>query len=186
MKERPILFSGPMVNAIREGRKTQTRRIVRESPMDICTFLGANRRPTGEYGLCLESERVITKHVRCPYGKPGDRLWVRETHSVQPCNCCVRYKADDDLLDAGEKWQPSIFMYRKDSRITLEITNVRVERLHDLSESGAEAEGVSSTFAGSFEIPARDAFQSLWQKINGKKCPWASNPWVWVVEFRKI
>lgn len=193
-KERPILFSGPMVQAILDGRKTQTRRAVN------LTKLGWNTEqpdcgstwcrntevgwewwgPVGDDGRAL----LYQHSVPCPYGKSGDRLWVRESHSVRPCNCCVRYKADENLLDAGEQWKPSIFMERRFSRITLEITNVRVERLHEISEQEAEAEGVTHDM----EVypTLRGVFARVWEKINGKKHPWESNPWVWVIEFKKV
>lgn len=201
MSEKPILFSGPMVQAILDGRKTQTRRVVKGAPSEIFGYkfsrvvLGTGIWTTEGHrgGLYADGGHM---EVRCPYGKVGDRLWVREAHSIQPCNCCVRYRADEDLLDAGEKWAPSIHMSRRFSRITLEITDVRVERLQDISEEDAQAEGMQSigvpilnTQDGSHlgDQPSfRYGFMALWNKINGKKYPWASNPWVWVIEFKRI
>jgi len=175
MKERPILFSAPMVRAILDGSKTQTRRIVK-SQSNIC----------------------------CPFGKPGDRLWVRETFQgplfdSDNSKCCV-YRADggeapeyvdaDDNLRQG--WKPSIFMPRWASRITLEITGVRVERLQDISASDCYAEGCfrpdQLKSLGS-EVTTRDnargAYRKLWESINGADS-WDANPWVWVVEFKAI
>lgn len=192
-----------MVRAILDGRKTQTRRVVKPSPswcaldpyeyggqkVDWQTMGWMHRYDglnNGWWTAGLEKQKTgCYGHFRCPYGKPGDRLWVKETHSIQPCNCCVVYQADDDLLDAGEKWQSSIFTPRRFSRITLKITDIRVERLQKITDTGAIAEGVDQT---NTSIPgyATTRFQNLWEKINGKKYPWVSNPWLWVIEFKKV
>lgn len=203
-RERPILFSGPMVRAILGGKKTQTRRLYRERPGDV--------RHRGRQLWQPPS----------PYGVRGDRLWVRETHAqfavgnrrgVAPQ--CVAYRATCDAEGGFEyvnngdeimrlqvtKWTPAIHMPRWASRITLEVTGVRVERLRALSEEDAIAEGISvlplqdvadhsawwQSAPGEHQSrTACGAFARLWDDINGKRAPWASNPWVWVVEFRRV
>lgn len=167
MSTRPILFSGPMVRAVMEGRKTQTRRKMKTPPD------------------CFENPLSVL--FACPYGQVGDRLWVRESFAVCEDNN-IFYKADGkpDPWDGwdGVKWKPSIHMPRQASRITLEITGIRVERLNDISEADAIAEGCQC--AG---VPAsltnRGAFAKLWESINGFDS-WSVNPWVWVVEFKVV
>jgi hypothetical protein len=188
MKERPILFSGPMVRAILAGRKTQTRRVV------------ADLNPTLAESAASGSQ--IANALRCPYGAPGDRLWVRETWAAQraldklppqmiEAGAWVEYAAGPGggILDRG-KWRPSIFMPRWASRILLEVTAVRVERLQDISETDAEAEGVDAVSMADVPRQAtmnrRADFKQLWDSINAKRAPWASNPWVWVVEFKRL
>jgi hypothetical protein len=218
MKERPILFSAPMVRAILAGTKTQTRRVVKAKHLpwldnSVLNFLDGkwNQRPL-------------------PYGQPGDRLWVRETSraheittkeaeadtfglidrmglEVAPCGLDgVVYAADnafrqiDNSQEASERWMkmrayrgargatvPGIHMPRWASRITLEVTGVRVERLQDISEADAIAEGCTSKLAE--ESPAlddsRNEYRALWESINGPGS-WDANPWVWVVEFKRV
>ena len=169
MKERPILFNGEMVRAILDGRKTQTRRVVKD-----CYLMGG---PPEDYLLS-----------RCPFGQPGDRLWVRETWGHNGCLCCpIHYRATDPDPDTGNpyfRWYPSIHMMRSASRITLEITNVRVERLNEITRGEAMEEGCpfSNMAAG---IDPRDWFSDLWESINGAGS-WSFDPWVWVIEFRKV
>lgn len=190
MKERPILFSAPMVRALLAGTKTQTRRIakpVRHPDLGNVYAPGA---------LVLEREPQHVIDRCCPYGRPGDRLWVRETHmnwwKLDPANPegprlfshVAAYAADGYELEPGERWIPSIHMLRAASRILLEITAVRVERLQDISEADALAEGVPHSLnlpGGRF---ARENFEHLWWTINGDGS-WESNPWVWVVEFER-
>jgi hypothetical protein len=199
-KERPILFSGPMVRAILEGRKTQTRRIVKKEP------------PTVISNIRTPGEKVIVPEwwfSYCPYGQPGDRLWVRETSKATATEegfDCIHYAADDfcreitnDEIERWRKmrgyrkgngsWVNSIHMPRWASRITLEITGVRVDRLQDISEADAAAEGIrfDSDLMGPWEghATAREAFRSLWGSINGQES-WVTNPWVWVVEFKRL
>lgn len=204
MKERPILFSGPMVKALLAGTKTQTRRIVKPQPKHTDTWTTLTYFPKSgraiergpDYPDGEEDVRV------CPYGSPGDRLWVRETMDLWPGTCAV-YSCDGELVVnpfceghiERQEWLdnhamakvPSIFMPRWASRITLEITGVRVERVQSITEEDAEAEGATNTC----DMPNclhtyRGGFYSIWNSINGKKYPWASNPWVWILEFRRI
>lgn len=212
MKERPILFSAPMVRAILEGRKTQTRRVVKP-PVIVHSV-------TGE---CLANLDSTGPRRPCPYGQPGDRLWVRETFSGPWCmeaqngtaavppskwgeSSRIWYWADGEP-DHGE-WtrpRPSIHMPRWASRILLEITRAGVERLQGISEDDAQSEGVSRGFRDSYgdapmsiddmEDPrevgyptgswARDNFRRLWESINGAGS-WDANPLVWVIEFKQL
>lgn len=211
MKERPILFSGPMVRAILEGRKTQTRRSMRPQPVEKDGWFvwdgHAPNSPYGAYSANHIDRRSINIFVgRCsPYGKVGDRLWVRETcrfDNDAPV-FSVQYKADmairPGLGDPNfNRWRPSIHMPRWASRITLEITGVRVERLNEISDEDAIAEGISfhsdeygySAYGeyagiGPARLSAVESFCSLWESINGAGS-WSANPWVWVIEFKRI
>lgn len=209
MRERPILFSGPMVRAILAGTKTQTRRIVQwrpSSPADV----SATRQPdeaqpyTHIDGAWLATwrEPAGTSHMPtvCPYGVPGDRLWVREAHALVdgPCWSGLPRTAGPDGrwcyyregFDRTEpRWRPSIHMPRWASRLTLRIESVRVERLRDITEADAIAEGVDPDphplSAAAWGGPHRLAFGRLWDAINGKRASWHSNPWVWVVTFER-
>lgn len=190
MTERPIIFSTPMVQAILEGRKTQTRRVIkpqlpdygRENVAGLITFVWRWHPFIAPYQLVSY----------CPYGQPGDTLWVRETFMEHHGESKVWYRAGQSdqslalLAEFGEKWRPSIFMPRWASRISLTITNVRVERVQEISEDDALAEGAGGERyrgQGFDDCIHREAYRTLWDKINGKKYPWASNPWVWVIEF---
>lgn len=190
MRERPIIFSGEMVRAILEGRKTQTRRVVKPQP------------PLDEWGVSkpwqTDAFEVNGRDYRCPYGLPGDRLWVRETFSPDYFDAQSRhaYRADW-TLESGEfvpepKWTPSIHMPRWASRITLEVTDVRVERVQDISNSDIYAEGIlppDPDEPGPYDPDegARSAFKDLWWSINAKRgYGWEKNPWVWVVEFKRV
>lgn len=201
MKERPILFSGPMVRALLERRKTQTRRVVKHQitgpnpPVDIFDWyegepprrkwVGAHRGDGNHPGCGRDNERDNALRL-CPYGEPGDRLWVRETWAEVDSDDprpVYAYRADDpDPRSIDGSWRPSIFMPRGACRLTLGVTGVRVQRLQEISEDDALAEGV-----GPFDgRSCRHAYEALWQEINGKRAPWASNPWVWVVTFKRI
>jgi hypothetical protein len=177
MKERPILFSAPMVRALLDGSKTQTRRVIADRHL-----LGGP--PTD---ALLEM---------CPYGQPGDRLWVREAWTTHACfddipprdltTRSLHYQADG-LIKTGKN-RPSMFMPRWASRITLEITDMRVERLQDISEADAKAEGLTcqnglyATPGQVWQIDPRKAYRDLWESINGP----VANPWVWVIEFKRV
>ena len=183
MKERPILFSAPMVRAILDGRKTQTRRIVKQKHLPFLENI------TGNFLDGKWDQRPF------PYGKPGDRLWVRETFCYHDDLAMYLYKADDVTCC---KWKPSIHMPRIASRILLEVVNVRVERLNDISEEDAIAEGINlpSPYVGigmdgevieseTISWMPSDYYKELWESINGPGS-WDLNPWVWVVEFKVL
>lgn len=206
MTDRPILFSGPMVRAILSGAKTETRRVVKPAPsqrkwLDLRGAAAAE--PAGAHGVQfrLPGGSPLTC-VPCPYGVPGDRLWVKETWMASAANdsgdeALIGYRADDtdewrditgpamnhdDKLEwcsrwvgrGNGAWQPSIYMPRWASRLTLAVEAVRVERLHEIDDAGARAEGVAD----------REAYRVLWCDINGAES-WDVNPWVWVVEFKR-
>lgn len=204
--EKPILFSGPMVRAILEGRKTQTRRIVKPVPQMV-----DNKKTATWEGNAVTLMRLFDQVGRsCPYGHSGDRLWVRETWQGPLMDCdtmeneyrgspddfhkpeyCV-YAADggptpefitqDDELVC--RWRPSIHMPRWACRILLEITGIRVERLHDISANDCVAEGCGAEVFWP-ESNSIAQYKRLWESINGADS-WASNPWVWVIEFRRV
>ena len=224
IKERPILFSAPMVRAILEGRKTVTRRAIKVQPHidasgNFC--VGSSNYGQDGYG------KPVTKHFVngcCPYGKPSDRLWVRETFAIESNRWAddpyspphkdgrptqryednkwdqPHYKATDaepelwydDRDSPGCRWKPSIHMPRWACRILLEITDVRVERLQDITYEQAAAEGVhrgplrewcASDEGGACHKYPVSAFRDLWQSVGGS---WDANPWVWVVEFKRV
>ena len=204
MKERPILFSSPMVRAILEGRKTMTRRVIKLDEFSESTTPGYDFafRKRGLWHDVRLADMLDPPRRNypgaCPYGTIGDRLWVKETHHVRDARYVdgtgwdIVYKADDEDFPYG--WTPSIHMPRWASRITLEITGIRLQRLQEITEEDARAEGI--TDGGCLECgnhepcgcsnpnpDARDAFIYLWDSINSKRAPWASNPWVWVIEF---
>lgn len=199
MKARPILFSAPMVHALLAGTKTQTRRAVKPQADSIERHDGY----PDEWSPWKGGERGAS--ILCPYGAPGERLFVRETGWQRPERSArdMREGADtwrpyeydaDGLTEAdheqlkawGWKRRPSIHMPRAYSRITLEVTGVRVERLQEISEADAMAEGVNwEEFAGLARFTARKLYGELWETINGAGS-WAANPWVWVVEFKRL
>lgn len=222
MKERPILFSGPMVKAILECRKTQTRRVLKPQPVSqgMKSFGEAWKWNEGGEGWFagVTADQIanpnygIIKSLPCPYGSVGDRLWVKET-----CFIWGRWRRDGITPKGRQRWRfkietprtvvfdakhpqvatrttpretcmywkrPSIFMPRWASRITLEITDVRVQRLQEITNEDAFAEGCDFRLA---RTPNHvGAFASLWDSINGKTHPWENNPWVWAVSFKRI
>lgn len=213
MKERPILFSAPMIRAILAGQKTQTRRVVKPTP----DFVAGNGSIVARFTPDDQKLGRLGETIKCPYGQPSDRLWVRETwqHANSPhgpyepgCSCFYRadYWDDPHGMD-GEKspegkyrtWIPSIHMPRSVSRILLEVVSVRVERLNDISESDCWAEGIEEVmhlFDGESQAhmakrlglcleDAKPLYAQLWESINGRGS-WDANPWVWVVEFKQI
>lgn len=242
MTERPVIFSGPMVRAILEGRKTQTRRVF--SPRHPISLIGGRdeRDDPSAWGYFFDGpdhngymvlgrghdERENHGKISIPsqYGEAGDRLWVRETHAqfavgnktgLSPQ--CVAYRAtcgDDggfEYVNNGDeimrlrvtKWTPAIYMPRWASRIALEVDGVRVQRLMDISDDDARAEGVEPYTPPHGHIspeqcvpgpgfercrlgdqPHRLPFADLWDSINGKRAPWQSNPWVWAITFKRI
>jgi hypothetical protein len=197
-KERPILFSAPMVRAILEGRKTQTRRIIKTEPKIVHALYADGT---------IETEQIFRNpdyKVRCPYGVSGDRLWVRETWNTSnqwrdykpsdiPSGVPIYYAADYDkqgLIDCAP-WRPSIFIPRWASRITLEVTKIRVQRLQAISDGDCEAEGVRPSVDGNGqdwrddESGWRRTYRQLWQSINDPDS-WDANPYVWIVEFEAV
>jgi len=252
MKEWPILFSTPMVQAILDGRKTQTRRIVKPQPQPTATEIVLSHQWSGNDHVARfkyngENKYEVTDIYRCPYGKIGDILWVRETWRIIGWNdgdpFTIQFKdktikrdvylnesrADDYALECADqfikagyesdengificdlskiptKWRPSIFMPKEACRIKLEITDIRVERVQDISEEDAKAEGVyfygwddyhqtdyknySYNDKGMCDDwgvqTAKESYQTLWESINGRGS-WEKNPWVWVIEFIRI
>lgn len=210
VKERPILFSAPMIKPILADTKTQTRRIINPQPT-----LNGNGMIGHEKLAGLFAEHVfgycMARMVPSPYGAPGDRLWVREAwrtaeslDDVRPINLAetvpIRYEADSEvrgrLREKAGRQRPGIHMPRRASRVTLEVTSIRVERLHAITDEDAKAEGVeplpferkvypSSQAATVTEWSHRAALQLLWESINGAES-WRSNPWVWVVGFKRV
>lgn len=245
-KELPILFSAPMVRAILEGRKTQTRRVMKQQPEHRWNLLRVDESGasfcTGNHERSQGCSGDVV--MACPYGKPGDRLWVRETWRVEAWSdidnnlqigyaaggnwdrsdvipaqydpdgemfCKLAAQSEEDAIKRGfdpadgdidaqswtwsekeipTRWRPSIHMPRWASRITLEVTGMRVQRLQDISEGDAFAEGMNS---GSLEIwksgddTPIGMFGQLWDSINDARgLGWDTNPWVWVVEFRRV
>jgi hypothetical protein len=207
--ERPIIFSSPMIQAILDGRKTQTRRIIKPSLGWDAMWIPSKANETYKDGVQRYTMKVNSQYslpyFKCPYGSIGSILWVRETWrptmNSMPTGWPYDYKAtvEADGTPIEGPWKPSIFMPREACRIRLEITNIRVERVQDISEADAIAEGVESWFSDLFqetrykdyETPISDwrnpdsSYRSLWTKINGTDS-WNSNPWVWVVEFKRI
>lgn len=241
MNSRPILFKEEMIRTILEGRKTQTRRVIKPQPAP---------GEIGSFGQGMPFIRGDKKNILCPYGQPGDQLWVREKwrigawredsgcFAIDYCDGPLRewrndptdrdgegfnklwiqcsdelhakgIKPDDDghyRWEVGQsplRWRPSRYMPRWASRITLEITSVRVERLQDISEADAIAEGVEGHYIEdgwywrNYLLTDEDAaispmlscpkksFRSLWQSINGADS-WEANQWVWVIEFKRV
>lgn len=203
-KERPILFSGDMVLAILRGDKIQTRRVMGPQPK-TAGIAGVypdlyNHGP--EWGFWLPDNRMTEPRTwKCPHGQPGDRLWVRETWCpLERCDWIkekrennVNYKADStsegesNRMEMGYQWKSPIFMPRWASRITLEITGIRVERVQDISEEDAKAEGfIVEPYQGVGDLPS-DRFQRYWDRLNSKRgYSWKENPWVWVIEFKRF
>ena len=199
MREIPILFSTPMVQAILDGRKTMTRRIIKPQPLWVA-----------EPSIPFKTEDADPKGIiKCPYGEPGDRLWVRETwaDNIPGCPNGITYRADhiDPKGDGPAnpiKWKPSIYMPKEIARIWLEVTNVRVERLQEITEEDARREGFEPipcdcSNRGAFGCtdcmntgvtePAMLEFIDTWDSIYSKRgYGWDTNPWVWVIEFKAV
>lgn len=189
-----MIFNGEMVRAILDGRKTQTRRIMKIQPEHSGLGLrqvidSKNGSDDGKYFWSSSDScglKVRSKSFTCPFGAVGDRIWVRETFSPvpdhdEPAGCSAFLYAADGVGPYG-KWTPSIHMPREASRILLGITDVRVERLRSMSQDDARAEGV---IAASGPMEAGLAFRELWDSIYGEES-WKANPWVWVIEFKRI
>ncbi|HGE8501493.1 hypothetical protein ACYZFV_01415 [Serratia ureilytica] len=217
MKERPVIFNGEMVRAILDGRKTQTRRVIKNQRMGDCWSVKPAKSPLYErhshdWWLPTGTKPYSALPV-CPLGQEGDRLWVRETFmdltgtGIEATTGKFEgfaYRADTPAGSYGDevrkeyglKWTPSLHMPRKACRILLEITAVRVERLNDISQEDAQAEGMELTgWVPSYSNPDNagfdetltpyDNFAMLWESIYGEES-WGANPWVWVIEFCRV
>lgn len=214
-----ILFSGPMIRALLSGQKTQTRRLVKLNGHDGVQADHApwrlvhgprpgHKKPCWAWQHTKTISRVITEP--CPYGVPGDLLRVRETWAAGACadglspselyaptwlkdNGGLWYRADETqhpgLVSPRGRWRPSIHMPKWASRISLEIVSIRVERLQEISEDDACAEGTRepsvAALIGGGDVTERRVFSRLWEKINGKGS-WESNPWVWALTFKRV
>jgi hypothetical protein len=208
---RPIIFSSPMIRAILDGRKIMTRRVIKPQPTAVYYVHPEHPVQVMEW----KGTRWYPASTAWGTPQPGDRLWVKETWCVsgEGFNIFwVRYGADQSerrfeliphppMLLAG-KWRPSIFMPRWASRITLEITAVRIERVQDITEEDAKAEGCGEYVGGEGPVPEsslsvepgywhpnffRDGFRFLWNSLNAKRgYGWESNCWVWVISFRRL
>ncbi len=211
MKFIPILFSTPMVQANKEGRKDRTRRtkgleVINQNPDDWEVVKELHKQ---EFFFFSKSEEDLMYEIKCPYGQPGDILWVRETFQFSLNPNEFVYKSDTDnpiYLDKNWKWKPNIYMPKSACRIFLKVKSVRVERLQDITEQDAIAEGVLLHEKGIHYLNYFDAhhkvtqfiyncrsavesFKSLWILINGKRDEpfgWFRNPLVWVIEFEKV
>ncbi|MBZ6397243.1 MULTISPECIES: hypothetical protein [Pantoea] len=228
MRERPIIFNADMVRAVLDGRKTQTRRIMREQP-EVIPKEDEFDQPG--FWIPFNAGKTMVRnedmYIACPFGLKGDRLWVRETwsvvshafdddglmidyapdrpakavhekpfgrgyysgHAIYAADGGFTWGDDDGCVDGRSCWKPSIHMPRWASRITLEITGVRVERLNSMTESDALAEGCNG---GHDSIPGymysatpHEHFHHVWQSIYGADS-WQANPWVWVIEFTRV
>lgn len=223
MRERPILFSGPMVCAILEGRKTQTRRVMKhQPPEDVSPITVSRYNPTiidrhGDEAPGAEIFGAFSDDgewgCKSPFGEPGDRLWVRETCRAVELESGldgVRYPADgafraiEDSSDAAGRWielyayrsqtgasVPAIHMPRWASRVTLEITGVRAERLQTIQWDEAIAEGIPDPRRAARRVDPVEGtvaqFRQLWDGLNAARGHgWEMNPWVWVVEFKRL
>ncbi len=220
---KPILFKSDMVRAILEGRKTETRRIFKKQPTGLFQRIAHTLGYPASLGWLRAGfgEKEDPNFYKCPYGRVGDRLWVRETVCIAPRNWAppdqcisdddgyyhfVKYRAtdpDEDVMrDYKLKWTPSIFMPRWASRIILEITEISVERVKDITDTGCVNEGLIQDWDGShhwYQFPEghkefnsasqnpKYAFRLLWDSINEKRgYSWQSNPWGWVIKFKLI
>lgn len=223
MRERPILFSEPMVRALLDGRKTQTRRLVKPQPLSKTDGVRADRyNRSEEWAFWLPDNRMTEPRTwTCPHGAVGDRLWVRESFGIdhddalaleQDTHVC--YQADGpakSFYREFQRYRPSIHMPRWASRLTLELTEVRVERLQEISEADAKTEGLAvltkdrgQTWKwgiadrdglpgndntgwhwSDWDVDPRKAFAKLWRCINGPGA-WDANPWVWALSFKRV
>ena len=208
LKSRPILFSAPMVRALLDGSKTQTRRIIKRSGEWPANAVRVSMLEIRGTAMAIDANRCsYGPEIKFPYGHPGDRLWVRETFQPTFGDGVERSETDWDTgagfdinypattgriewIDGEDnitdRCKPAIHMPRWCSRITLEITGVRVERLHAINEVDAIAEGAPWAACGSPQEGSHKAgYALLWESINGPNS-WELNPWVWVIEFKRV
>jgi len=232
VKERPIPFNGEMVRAVLEGRKTQTRRVINPRGKHLIEAVTNDKNiPFVIFGCNCDECRSNNDHMfgmNCPYGQPGDRLWVKETWAdiadqkqkardtaarwpygdvtlPEDDGVNLYYKADHEGKKMLFKWRSGRYMPRLASRINLEITGIRVERVQEISDEDACSEGYKPSdfyreldkacltsknarmFGHKVDTPSKGWFRFLWDQINEKRGHgWESNPWVWVVEFKRI
>ncbi len=210
MKEHPISMSTLMVKAILDGSKTQTRRTngldkVNEHPdewkLDLLMDSTIASHPPAKVACFLPEDSldpVNVVFVKCPYGQAGDSLWVRETWCLlagdDEQGDPILYKADPANANEKVKWHPSIFIPRWASRITLEITEIRVQRVQEINADDCEAEGIESAIEDDDhmdtwamrDMDLIDRYHRLWDSINGKRHPWSKNEWVWCISFKKL
>ena len=199
-KEKPIIFNTQMIQAILDSRKTMTRRVIKPQP-EGADYWTVHKEPWYKKEIFFPNKDYAKPPLlKCPYGKIGDRLWVRETHMVYNSpefksleedmlrEDLIFYKATDAFrVYRGEKWKPSIHMFRRHSRINLEITDIRVERVKDISLKDIEAEGIKDKRETNNAIGQQTKFRALWDDINFKKgYGWEVNPWVFVISFKRI
>ena len=208
--DRPILFSGEMVRAILAGHKTQTRRVIKLPTWSTLDWADFETDDAGKPVIICEETGCLAE-MPCPYGQPGDRLWVRETWIPDPPqddtwdyyaftdgvlynfdNLPNRFKKPKHIIYRASwngidlRWRPSIFMPRWASRLTLEVVSVRVERVQEISNPDAQAEGVGWWQPVGGEKDYRLEYSMLWNRINAKRgYSWDSNPWAWVIEFKR-
>lgn len=197
IREKGLIFNSEMVRAILDGRKTQTRRPIKWKQTRF-TEIG-EREDGSKWPWSEDAEHACDFWHPCPFGAVGDRIWVRETWNKY--GGLLTYRADHDWIDdmrketvCTAKWVPSIHMPRWASRILLEITDVRVERLNAISQEDAQAEGMELTGwrptysdpdSGGEVMTPYDNFAELWSSIYGDES-WKANPWVWVIEFKRV
>jgi hypothetical protein len=222
VKERPIIFSADMVRAILDGRKTQTRRVVKPQPDHCHRDIVGRPEPWDKKDWERLLPQLGEKEIRCPYGQPGDMLWVREMFHHDQEHNRVFYRADMDtdgtvpyLVDGSgglgggvgnariDRWKSPRYMPRWASRLTLKLTDVRVERLQDIGEEDARTEGVDWASPEFIDDPpdedprevgypsagasfARDNFRRLWDTLHRKEHHWEDNPWVWALTFDRL
>ena len=202
-KDRPIIFKSPMVRALLDGSKTQTRRLMKPQPVPIPGEPGKHWWPSNTAQSMMRVEDGFQKHPcifddACPHGQPGDRIWVRETFADIGCRLTYRADEDDGAHCKVKRWIPSIHMPRADSRILLEIVSVRIERLQDISDADIVAEGIDmETLAesqdrydivckgsdASSRATERTAWRDLCESTGGD---WEANPWCWAITFNRV
>lgn len=205
MKETGLMFKAPLVRAILSGQKTQTRRVVKPQPAQGQGMVNAaycgDRHLWLRDGPCDETDPAY--EWRCPFGKPGDRIYVRETFALHPQFADLAYRAEGEEFEDSDgalwvpKWTPAIHMPKKLARIWLEITSVRVERLQSISKADAVCDGglhqlpatgryvinQGDQYFGGANHDPRELFQEIWESTGGD---WAANPWVWVIDFKPL
>ncbi|MBO6937581.1 MAG: hypothetical protein JJ863_21590 [Deltaproteobacteria bacterium] len=213
MSEGPILYTGAMVREVLGDRKTQTRRVIKLREFGPSDTPGYDWTFRDRRGLWNDMRTADLVAKKCPYGQPGELLWVRETWAAStvhdstpprelPRPCAVFYRERDgqcDEYDFVGRWRPSIHMPRWASRLTLRVTDVRIERVQAASDADIAAEGLRPSAMGaqcSVDLPGGlthhdthiECWRLLWDSINGKRegCSWEANPWVWVVCFERV